>query len=543
MNSTLLIKAFALFLVTHNQFSFYCRAQSSPMQVFDEVARTSQLYGKGDSSLSFCVRPNYGLLGGDSLFGIQIQRRPDTNTVFRALRKVILLPVILQQQYNTHHAYGWNDGSMIPARGYQNQLSLGIAYKKGIISLQARPEAVFAYNRFFSTTPLHIDNVWYAYNEVVVNVIDAPERFGYGRYLKFFPGQSSIKINYRKLSLGVSTENLWWGPGVRNSLLMSNNAPGFPHATFNTSRPVTSPIGSFEWQLMSGLLKASNELPGDTSRRFNGVLMYRPKEFKDRYINGVVVTWQPKWTKGLFLGFSRVFYQHLSDVRATVDGYLPVIGKFFKKNLASEDALKRDQLASFFFRLMLPKERAEVYGEFGRNDHSYNLRDFLLQPEHSRAYTIGLSKIFAGRKKDLQLFGEMTTLQLPSTTLIRAGQSWYVHYQIREGYTNRGEVIGAGIGPGSSSQIIGLKWISDFDRTGLSFERVVRNNDFYYNAFSPLAAWRLNWVDLSLNANKSWRTKRVIYDARASWIHSLNYQWYYPNQSNLSLRLGMCYLL
>jgi hypothetical protein len=271
--------------------------------------------------------------------------------------------------------------------------------------------------------------------------------------------------------------------------------------------------------------------------------MYRPKEFKDRYLNGIVVAWQPKWTKGLFLGFSRVFYQYLSDVKPGIDGYLPVIGKFFKKNLPSEDALKRDQLVSFFFRLVLPKEKAEVYGEFGRNDHSYNLTDFLVQPEHSRAYTIGFSKIFDAGKKDIQLYTEMTNLQMPSTILVRGGQSWYVHYQIREGYTNRGQVIGAGIGPGSSSQTIGLRSISGFNRTGISFERVVRNNDFYYSSIGSMGGqWRRNWADLSFNANKSWRTKNIIYDAQLSWIYSLNYQWYYPHQSNISARLGMCYL-
>ena len=104
----------------------------------------------------------------------------------------------------------------------------------------------------------------------------------------------------------------------------------------------------------------------------------------------------------------------------------------------------------------------------------------------------------------------MTGLQMPSTMLIRQGQSWYVHYQIREGYTNYGQVMGAGIGPGSSSQTIGMKLLSGFDRMGLSFERIVRNNDFYYSAFGPLADWRKNWVDLSLNLNKSWRTKKII---------------------------------
>ncbi|WP_404877454.1 capsule assembly Wzi family protein, partial [Klebsiella pneumoniae] len=60
--------------------------------------------------------------------------------------------------------------------------------------------------------------------------------------------------NYKVLSVGISSENLWWGPGIYNSLLMSNNAPGFWHLTFNSRKPLKTPIGDFEWQLIGGKL-------------------------------------------------------------------------------------------------------------------------------------------------------------------------------------------------------------------------------------------------------------------------------------------------
>ena len=129
--------------------------------------------------------------------------------------------------------------------------------------------------------------------------------------------------------------------------------------------------------------------------------------------------------------------------------YLPVIGKFFKSKTPDEDNRKRDQLLSFFVRLILPKEKAELYGELGRNDHSHDMRDFLLEPEHSRAYIIGFKKIFeTGKETELQLMGEFANLKMSSTILLREQQSWYTHYQVRDGYTNYGQVIGAGIGPG-----------------------------------------------------------------------------------------------
>lgn len=518
------------------------QAQSRTYSMHDyEVARDLQRNSKIDSNLSFCVRPIYGInfFSADSTKDLRERKLSSPQII----KKICLLPIELTQQFNTHHPYGWNDGSMIPAKGYQTQLSFGFFLKKGIVSVQLQPELVYAQNKYFSEFPSQqSDSIWSTYYNLVMNKIDAPERFGSGSYFKLFPGQSSLRINYHKLSFGLSTENLWWGPGVRHSLLMSNNAPGFPHLSFNSTQPVTSPVGSFEWQLISGQLKGSGILP-DTSRKFNGQPLYQPKQNGDRYLNGMVITWQPKWTKGLFVGFSRVFYQYNSDVESSFDGYVPVFGKFFKGGLSNEDKKKRDQMISFFFRLFLPKEKAELYAEYGRNDHSQNARDFLLEPEHSRAYIIGFSKTFVTPKNDVRLFGEITNLQIPSTSLLRPQESWYAHYQVRHGYTNYGQVIGAGIGPGGSSQTIGLQWGKTFNKIGGTFERVVHNNDFYYHAFAPVEQWQKHWVDISLNLNKSWVRKRIVYDARLSLINAMNYQWYYNNVFNVSARLGVSYLL
>jgi hypothetical protein len=50
-----------------------------------------------------------------------------------------------------------------------------------------------------------------------------------GPFNKAFWGQSSIRLTFGPASIGLSNENIWWGPGIRNSLIMSNNAPGFKH--------------------------------------------------------------------------------------------------------------------------------------------------------------------------------------------------------------------------------------------------------------------------------------------------------------------------
>lgn len=546
-----------LFVVSGFSSSF---AQTLPVgtPVLEETWRRKQIAGERDINTSFTIRPVYAGTQADYDSIYNHQRLPAEKksiSLNYAKGKGIarLLPISLKQQYNTHHPYGWNDGSMIKAKGYQAQLSFGFYTRIGPLSVQIQPELVYAENKDFTTFPSsYTDSIWKTYYSIL-NRIDDPEKYGTGSYAKFFPGQSSIKFNFKKLAVGVSTENLWWGPGIRNSLLMSNNAPGFAHLSFNTTAPIISPIGSFEWQIISGTLKSSGILPPDTSRTYNGQTLYEPKPIDDRYLNGMIITWQPKWTKGLHLGLTRLFYQYNSDIPRNFDGYFPIIGSFFKGQTENEDAKKRDQLLSIFFRLILPKEKAEVYAEFGRNDHSQNVRDLLLEPEHARAYIIGGRKIFTTKKNtDVEVMIELTQLQNPSTASVRALEGWYTHYQVRHGYIHLGQVIGAGIGPGGSSQTIGLNWIKGIKKFGVSLERVVRNNDFYYQAFTPAHNFGSHWVDLSINAHKNWYHKRFIYAANLSLVRSLNYQWRHEfnsdgiainrDVSNLHANLSASYL-
>ena len=499
----------------------------------EDIWRIKQLKGENDINTSFTVRPLYSgtKLVIDSLYNPsgylsntgnkQIIKSINTKALLR------LLPLSIRQQYNSHHPYGWNDGPMIPARGYQTMITAGFYARKGILSIQIQPELIYAQNKNFAGFPTsHTDSIWRSYYTAVLNVIDAPEKYGTGSYSKIFAGQSSVRLNYCKLSFGISTENIWWGPGIRNALIMSNNAPGFPHLSLNTTSPLSSPIGTFEGQIISGLLKNSGILPPDTTRTFNGQQLYVPKSTHKRYLNGMIITWQPKWTKGLHLGLTRVFYLYKSDIESSLDGYLPVVGHFFKGKTKSEDEKLRDQMLSIFFRLVLPNDHAEFYAEFGRNDHSQNVNDLLQEPEHSRAFLIGGKKIFTTSKNtDVELMAEFTNLQLPTTFLVREQNSWYVHHQVRHGYTHLGQIMGAGIGSGANSQTIAINWIKGIRRTGVMLERVVRNNDFYYAAFSPRHNFRNHWVDFSLNVRRNWVYRRFIFDANLTFVRSLNYHW------------------
>ncbi|MGB4398302.1 MAG: hypothetical protein WBJ10_02950, partial [Daejeonella sp.] len=221
-------------------------SQSLPVDNFsqEDLYRLKQLRGDVSPNVSFTIRPLAlpqsrfdSLYNVNDSVGARMELLPDEWKI---------LPFTWQNQFNSHHPTGWNDGSMVPAKGLQTFISGGFYQAKGRFSFQIKPELVFAFNPAFEEFPQdHYSVIWKFYYNFY-NRTDLPVRFGKNPRVRLYPGQSSVRYNVKKLSAGLSTENLWWGPGMRNSLLMSNTAPGFLHLTVNTCEPVQTPIGSLE---------------------------------------------------------------------------------------------------------------------------------------------------------------------------------------------------------------------------------------------------------------------------------------------------------
>ncbi|MCX6236009.1 MAG: hypothetical protein NTY07_00400 [Bacteroidia bacterium] len=530
-------------------FPLHSRAQSLPVgtPVLEDAYRRAQLLGQIDSTISFTVRPIFPVVSlkyknvfdPTQTLDSEKASKSDGRLEYWNNRIILqLLPVTLQQQYNSDHPVGYNDGAMIPARGYQTMFSTGVYAKLGPLSIQLRPEYVYAENRNFQQFYKEQDDgVWYWYSELF-NFIDLPERFGDKPYSKLFWGQSSLRLTFNPISLGISNENLWWGPGMRNSLLMSNTAAGFKHITLNTVRPIKTSIGSFEGQIIAGRLENSGFYPPDTIRSYIGYRLYIPKRDDWRYINGVVLSYQPKWVPGLFLGLTKSLSFYGEDIGTSLRDILPVLYPMSKKNNHGDElpSIAKDQRASIFIRWLLVKENAELYWEYGREDHAYNSRDLMLQLEYTRAYIFGLRKLYQLKAKTdqyIQINFELTQLEQTNTNPEHLWRYWYSNRDIRQGYTNEGQLIGAGIGPGSNLQSLSISWIKSLKTIGLQVERFVHNNDFHNIATKDI---RGNWVDLSISLLGEWNYKNFLFSAKIECIKSLNYEDLYqpafedPNQ-------------
>lgn len=541
-------------------------AQSLPVtsHVLNDYYRVMQLTGKVDSNISLAVRPlTFSALKSSDVFDPDSAKKSahwiEAQPVLfdKGRGQFRLLPLNWQQQFNSNHPYGWNDGAMIPAKAYQTLVSGGFYLKHGILSVQFQPEFVYAANPVFNGFASgHSDDelvTYYAYH----NLIDNPERFGNGPYSKVFWGQSSIRLTFGSFSVGLSNENLWWGPGIRNALILSDNAPGFKHLTINTVRPVKSPIGYFEGQVIFGRLDGTHYSPLLVTQLADGTNLFIPKDPDWRYFTGFNINYHPKWIPGLTLGLTRTFDAYYHDVKG-FSGYFPFFEPYSKAATkgANGDPFPRDQYTSFYARWLFKKVQAEIYFEYGLNDNSYNLRDFVGSPDHSRAYIFGLRKLFninGSSGQHILFSGEITQLSQSADRFVRQAGGWYVHSQITAGQTNEGQVLGAGTGSGGNLQSIEISWISGLKKLGISLERYEHDVDFYQAHFPDINGNSREWVDFAFGLQGNWGYKNLIFNATLQTIKSFNYEWilkdYVPSQYyvphntvyNLHAELGMTF--
>lgn len=461
--------------------------------------RNEQLLGDYDSSVSFSVQSNSIL--------------KSTNTDWSKY-SFTLLPFVLNQQFNSHHPFGWNDGSMIQSKGYQVMARPGVNFKYGIFETQIAPEFVFATNGNYPTN----------------------SQFGNPNnqsFSKLFLGQSFAKANIGPISIGASSENLWWGPGINSSLLMSNNAPGFLHAFIRTNKPIKTPIGNLEFNLIGARLESLSTIGYENNH-------FKTQNINNnwRYLNSYVISWQPKWVKGLFLGMTRSLQQYGYQAFKVNSGlfskYLPVLGLAVQKaNNQGDDTLNRDQLASFFLRWAFPKSQFEFYVEYGFNDYGLNIRDYLLGPSHSVAYTVGARKLIKrNNSKYIQVEAELTQMSQSPDYLVRDAGNWYEHGQIFQGYTNYNQIIGAGAGFGANVQTVSATMINGKIRNGFLIQRIEHD---------PISKPN-KWTDFGVGWMPQWTYRNMIFGAKIQGIISSNYAWENGNNPiNLHGRLMIQY--
>jgi hypothetical protein len=348
-------------------------------------------------------------------------------------------------RYNSQFPYGSNDAAIWAGRGATIAAQVGVYAGVGPLSVTLMPIVFRAENTSF---PLAFSTLPCGCGEPIYGIaVDRPQRFGTQPYQRLDPGQSTVRVDALGLAAGFTSANEGWGPAMEYPFILGNNAPGFPHVFFGSSNPLPVFVGRAQLKVIYGRLDQSGYSPVTGSKFYSSNL----ETGRVRFASGFIATFQPRGFDGLEIGGSRFIHSiwprsgiPSSYLRKPLQAFLKVNQPGIDQQLAGTD----NQLASFFARWAFRESGLEVYGEYGREDNSYDLRDFVQEPDHSRAYSLGLAKTFGRQSSRFNVVRvEVMNFQLPPLATNGRGEGGiYIHQILVQGHTNRGQLLGADIG-------------------------------------------------------------------------------------------------
>ncbi|NVJ85985.1 MAG: hypothetical protein HWE15_06750 [Algoriphagus sp.] len=518
--------------------------------VLEERTRFAQL--SSDSvGPSFMIRPNIDYPDSVAKESIKIGKGEIGFTV---------LPSLSTIRITTNRPYGFGDYGMIPTPGAQFYLAGGVHYQWKELGVTFYPDLVFAQNASFSGFQGYRNASLTGERFLYWNTGDNPERFGDKPYFRLGLGQSKISYGFRSFEVSISNQNIWWGPGQFNSLNFSNAAPGFPHFSINTRKPAKTFLGNFELQMINGIFK-TERIPPTQSDSLNA-RYYDPIREKNRYINAFTLTYNPVWAKGLYFGASRTVQTFTDSVGTSFIDIFPVFWGLTKQSVGSDlvgqSDKGRSQQISIFGRYVHQPSRFELYFEFGKRDHALNWREFILNPEHARAYLFGFTKLIRIEEleSDFLIRAEITHQQESVNRYIRynygfitGGFSWGMNGAIG-GITHHAQPIGVGIGTGSNIQTLEISKIDGLNKAGIFFERLENTVDYYYKVRLHDTE-RKPWVDLSVGFLYDKQLGNLLLISKLQLIHARNYQWQldpsstpdFPKGKNLTSVMGQASII
>ena len=430
-------------------------------------------------------------------------------------------PVSLQNTFNTRLPYGENNAAAWYGRGYNTEFKGGFYLLSKYVTLNIHPHIVYQQNQdFLQPAFLPADNqggIRYV-AQGIWPFIDAPFRFGPREYSTFDWGNSSLRLHYRKFETGFSNEPLSWGSMARYPLLMSNNAPGVQHFFLGNTEALNLPyVGSFHFKWVVGFPRESGywDVEGAGNRRL---------------MNAINIKYQPEISKNITIGLIRLIHSYQDDGIQFNDiaGIINPFENSNQTNLAGLD--ERNQIASLYFHVLLPNANAEIFAEYLREDFSFDNRDFLNEPHHNSGYAFGFQKISYVPIIDfVKTHVEFTNLTTSQLNQVRPQTYIYSHFLVRQGHTNRGQLLGAAVGPGSNSQYVGMDGYHNNFKIGMFVQRLVKNDNFHLQfgsaSLSPseFGDFFRHRVDLNVGINFLYGPGPFYINSKLVWTKAYNY--------------------
>jgi len=389
-----------------------------------------------------------------------------------------LTDIRIGSTYQSGYGRSMNDGALWYGRGFTHELHAGFQYSKGMLDITVQPVVFYSQNRSFDLQQnpiyaLEYDKSHYSYQFDAL--IDYVIRYGDKPFVHIHPGQSDISLRLNRFRAGVSTQNMSVGPSWYNPILLSTNAPGFPHLYIQTLRPLRIPYFDIGFKQVWGALYESGYFDAHPDNDW-------------RYFAGLFIEVNPQFVPGLQLGFNRTFIQRGPDFKFLSGDPFVTLYRFKARtdledvSLDLNDAF--DQIAAVTAQWRLPNAGFEAYFEFALNDFGGSF--FGSHPDHSRAYNVGVTQIFpSADASTYALTFELTNTAMSKTGFVRPPGSYYIHMNIEQGYSNGGQILGSGMGPaGALGYNLFFRRYNDAGLHGLHVEYKRIDDDFYFLYFN-----------------------------------------------------------
>ncbi len=361
-----------------------------------------------------------------------------------------LLPVSVRASYNSAFPQGSGRGPAWEGRGANAEGRAGALLRAGPLWLRLEPVAFWAENRGFDLMANGRSGARAYADGRLPDRIDLPQRFGDGAYARLDPGESTLGLSAAGVSVGASTAAQQWGPGADHPLVMGGNAGGYAHLFAGTARPVNVGVGRVHGRMVWGRMEQSAWSPVADS-------------VGARFSTALVGVFTPRGLPGLELGGARFFQVRWPEGGLSARDFRRVFEGFLKSSVdttgagAGGHSYPDNQIASVFARWVFPGAGLEAYGEFVREDHSWDLQDLVLEPDHQSGYLLGFRKVWgaaAGRMTAVR--GEVVNTQASHLATVRQQPALYSHLGTAQGHTQRGQLLATPFGYGGGGHVLAV---------------------------------------------------------------------------------------
>ena len=344
--------------------------------------------------------------------------------------------------YNTATPYGQNDGALWQGKGYNTSFTGGARLETFGFELTVKPQVTFSQNLEFE----YMSGVYGSeYSYFWSGNIDLVQRYGDNSFWNFDWGDTELRWSWHTFTVGFGFQSPWLGPAWLNPMLGSNNSGTYPKIDIGLRRTkLHLPwlgwyIGDIEGRIWCGKLSESDYFDDDSSNDY-------------RQLTGFSVAFSPAFLPELTFSINKISLARWDEKS------IKYLNPFYDTNAVE------DQKCSFALDLLFPSVGFEVYGELGLDD--YNSRGFA-NPFHTAIYTVGAKKELSFFQKfDFfkrfnirpEIIFEWNNFEMSQDFQLQWHyMGYYSHGLIKQGYTQNGQIIGAGSGYFGNSQYLALK--------------------------------------------------------------------------------------